>query len=135
MVQDGRGMTGLGLLVAFLAAAVLTALFVGPLRVRRPGAREEEGLLATILFFFGIVLVASWAGGLWLSRVGAYAWGARWLGYVAIAVITAVLLAVASPRRGETIRPDPVGRDPHATGVWLWGIMAMLTIAVLVALA
>lgn len=86
------------LLFALIVALVLTVLFVGVLR--RPGRGEGW------LWFFAIVLLASWAGGVWARPVGPAVWGYFWVPFVFVGLSVAVLLAASAPRERPRTRRE-----------------------------
>lgn len=91
--------------LAFLIAVVLSfffVAFVGWRRSYRPGDKE---LATGLLFFFTVLFLATWAGGLWLAPFGPTIWGVSWVGFLIVGLVVALLLAaVAPPRGGE--RPE-----------------------------
>lgn len=119
-----------------LAAALLFALlFAGilllPLRRRGPGPMHG------LLYFFLILFLAIWAGGVWVTPVGPPAWGVPWMGFLAVGVILALLLAAMSPREPGVGRPpgeaDRVAPTVVATlGVFFYILLlGLLVIALL----
>ncbi|MBD3322774.1 MAG: hypothetical protein GF350_16860 [Chitinivibrionales bacterium] len=120
----------LDILTALLIAALLTAIFSFALRI----ARTKE-----ILFFFFILFLATWAGGLWLVPFGPYLWGIRIFPFLFFALVIALLLAGFShpwyrPRtRGEALRQSDIQRDERViiNGL-LWTLIVFLVVAIFV---
>ena len=91
----------LDVIIALIFALALAALLFYPLGRRGPGPMEG------ILFFFLILFLAIWAGGLWLVPVGPALWGAPWLSFLITGVILALILAAATPPRRPVSEPPP----------------------------
>ncbi len=60
-------------LFAILIALLLTAIFAGGLRRHRFGA--------ALIFFFVVLLFGTWAGGVWITPIGAPMFGVSWLSF------------------------------------------------------
>lgn len=117
------------LMTALAVALLLTAVFAVGLRSR--------GLWRTWLIFFGLVLLAAWAGGVWIPPIGPPMLGVYWMPFLFVGLIIALLWAVTS--RSPTA---PGERPPRAEmeeevdttfSVFVWILMAGLAIAVLLA--
>lgn len=130
-------------LVAFLFAAAITLALVGPFGFRRPRAKKGEGILLTMLLIFGILLVATWAGGMWITPIGPYAFGVPWLTYLLVALVAALIVAAALPNtpreRTGMSAIDPAVEPGRAAatavfGITIWALMLLL-IAALVSVA
>lgn len=63
-----------------LALAGILAAFTGDRRTRRTGAWP------LFLFLFFLLLMTTWAGGVWLTPFGPILWGACWPPFLAVAV-------------------------------------------------
>ena len=83
-----------------LALAGILAAFTGDRRTRRTGA------LPLFLFLFFLLLMTTWAGGVWMTPFGPVLWGAYWLPFLAVAVIVALLLAALMPPARPPARPE-----------------------------
>ena len=83
-------------LVALIIALVLSAVMVGAFRWQRPGAK---GYWSSMLYLFTLLFVASWAGGVWVSPVGASVWGVYWLPFLITGFVFALLLLAVMPYR------------------------------------
>lgn len=79
------------LIVAFIVAVVLTAIFAFGFRRRGPWE--------SILIFFIIVLMAAWAGGRWLTPMGSVVYGVYWFAFLVSGLMIALFLAAATPIR------------------------------------
>jgi len=96
-----------GFLMAFLLAIILTLLLAVGFRGQAWGAG--------LAFFFLILFLATWAGGLWLTPVGPLMMGVPWMSFLLVALIVGLILAATTPSRyrrgeepgrGETVAPD-----------------------------
>jgi hypothetical protein len=74
-------------LFSLIVSLILTSIFV--LILRRKGFRSNY------FFFFAIILLASWAGGIWLQPVGPRLWGAYLLSFLIVGLIFALLLGAS----------------------------------------
>jgi hypothetical protein len=75
-----------------------------------------------MLTFLLIILLASWAGGIWISPFGPILWGATWLPFLLSGLIVAlVFAAAASPEREESTIElvDPERRRQERRGTWV----------------
>jgi hypothetical protein len=90
-----------GLLLAFFLAILFTVIFATGLR--------GHGWGMGLLFFFLILFLATWAGGLWLTPIGPLWLGVPWFSYLLVALIIGLLLATLTPDR--RLGPSPSDRD------------------------
>jgi hypothetical protein len=90
----------LDLLFAAIVALLLTFVFAGA--CRRCGPWESA------LWFFVIVLLVTWVGGVWAEPVGPPLWGIYWVPFLGMGLLVALLLAAATPT------PRPPERLPEA---------------------
>jgi hypothetical protein len=86
------------LLVALAVAMLISAVFAAVFRPSGP-----------FWLPFVVILLAAWAAGVWVRPVGPPAWGAFWLGPLAVGGIVALILASALP---STRRPPSPTRPP-----------------------
>ncbi len=95
----------LDLLVAFIIAIILAVIF---------GGLGRYGPWRGIVWFFLIVLLAAWVGGVWAQPIGPPVYGVYWLPFLWIGLLIALLLAAASPRRPAPppLPPPPAGQPP-----------------------
>ena len=119
------------LLFALFVALLLSAAFVGGLRTKGPWT-------SLVLFFF-VIFLASWAGGVWLHPFGPLLWGHQWLPFLLVGIIFAVLLAAAAPRETsestvELVDPQERRAERKVTltslGVFFWVLIGALIVAV-----
>jgi hypothetical protein len=82
--------------VALLVALLVSVLF--GLAMRRKMARKG------FFWFFLIVFLATWAGGIWIGPLGPSFRGIYWLPYVLVAIVVGFFLAAVAPRRAPTGR-------------------------------
>jgi hypothetical protein len=81
------------LLYALFFAVLLTALFFALFRTKGPWS--------SIVLFFLVIFLASWAGGAWLAPFGPLLWGIPFLPFLFVGLIFALLLAAAAPSEKE----------------------------------
>jgi len=81
----------LSLLIAILLSVLLVSVVV-------PADSDRRGPGPT-LFLFVVLLLATWAGGVWLPPLGPAAWGVHWLSFVVVGLFVALLLAATMPPR------------------------------------
>jgi len=86
---------------AILIAILLTAVFAAGFR------RQNWG--AALVFFFLILFLATWAGGMWVVPFGPIAWGVPWVTYLFVGIVIALLLTALIP---PVERPTYPGREP-----------------------
>ena len=84
------------LFVALLIALLVSALFGFALRRRIP----RKGFF----WFFLILFLATWAGGMWIGPFGPSFRGIFWLPFVLVAVLVGFFLAAIAPRRPPSSR-------------------------------
>ena len=82
--------------VALIVALLVSILFGYALRRRIP----RKGFF----WFFLILLLATWAGGMWIGPFGPSFRGIFWLPFVLVAVVVGAFLAAIAPRRAPTGR-------------------------------
>ncbi|HVS11531.1 MAG TPA: hypothetical protein VMS76_16805 [Planctomycetota bacterium] len=129
-------------LFALCIALILTLLFV-PTAGWRRGRYREGDAAAAILFFFLILFLASWTGGIWLAPFGPLAWGVPWLSFLLVALVVALILAAVPPYRGGRRRAVPATSPPAAEeageaiaaglGIFFWALLVTLAIAIFLA--
>ena len=92
----GGGVIVVEFFVALLIALLVSVLFGFALRRRIP----RKGFF----WFFLILLLATWAGGMWIGPFGPSFRGIFWLPFVLVAVVVGAFLAAIAPRRAPTGR-------------------------------
>lgn len=141
-------------LVALFVGLVISFLFSAMYFGWRPRAREEpapKAAIGTAAYFFVIVFLATWAGGLWLYPFGPELWHVHVLPFALVGVIVALVVAAKLPvepwrRESSTTgalmpiqaRASEV-REEGATaaalgglGVFFWLLVAVLAFAIFV---
>ncbi|MBC8433103.1 MAG: hypothetical protein H8D96_14435 [Desulfobacterales bacterium] len=78
-------------LFALIFAVLLTAIFAI--------ARRKIAMQTDLFLIFLIVLLSSWAGGIWVKTIDLFAWKINWIEFFGVCVIYALLLAVFFQRR------------------------------------
>ena len=120
------------LLVALLAAVALTTLFIAGFRRQVPWTRPW----ASYLFFFVIVLLASWAGGVWVTPVGLTLWDVHWLPFFFVGLIFALLITAAVhavPPRSGSHAERRVQREQYvelAFDIFSWTLVVALGVLI-----
>lgn len=94
------------LLFAVLSAGILTLLF--GMVFRRRGARAGG-----LWIFFLVVLLATWAGAVWMRPIGPAVGGVHWLPAIGLGTIVALLMAAASPALARGRRKRDGDTDPE----------------------
>ncbi len=89
------------LLIALAIAIILTMIFMPQWRKYQPSGTLAG--LAGFLWFFVLIFLASWLGGVWIPPVGPSIWGVYWFPFLMMGLLFALLLAAAAPPR----RPRP----------------------------
>jgi len=85
--------------IAAALAALLACLLVAPLHRRGPGPWAGFG------FFFLLLFMTIWAGGIWLSPAARGARTVPWLHFLLIALFASLIVAALTP-------PEPSSRLP-----------------------
>ncbi len=120
--------------VAFIAAAVVVALF--SLVLRRTGPWAGVG------WFFLVVFLGAWAAGVWTTPVGPMAVGIAWLPFAMGALVLALLIAALSrpePRSAPSSdldrRADEGVEATLAVGAFFWVVVTLLVTLIVVGTA
>ena len=90
-------------------------------------------------FFFLILFMAVWAGGVWVEPVGPAVGGVFWVPSLVIGLIIALILLAVLPsrpvqRRAEAVEAEEVEASPAvvAFGIFFWVLLlALLALALL----
>lgn len=124
-------------LFALIVAILLAGLLSAVAQPRAAGGDTAAVAVGSLfLFFFVILFLASWAGGLWLQPFGPAVWGVAWLPFVLVGIFVALLLAAAaSPGRypsatGPVERDAPAAAAALAFGVFFWLLVIGLLVAI-----
>ena len=95
------------LLIAFLITIVLVAIF--GIFVR------GEAIGAGLFWFFLLIFLATWAGGIWLAPIGPPLFGVSWLGFLLVGLIFALLImALLPPAAPRPRTPGEVREEVEA---------------------
>ena len=117
--------------IALAVAALLSLIFAIGFRTRGPWG--------SILVFFAVIFLSSWAGGLWLPSMGPPLWGVYWIPFLLAGVIIAlVLIATVAPERPKStvklVEPGEqataAGRARSVLGIFFWILIAALVVAI-----
>jgi hypothetical protein len=119
------------LLVAFLLAVILTFLLAVGFR----GQPWGGGLV----FFFLILFLATWAGGLWLTPVGPLMLGVPWISFLLVALVVGLILVTLTPdrrrRRDAPLAAEKAASEAEtavAVDIFFWLLIGGLLIAIMV---
>lgn len=120
-------------LFALLMALILCAVFVLGFGKKGPWDRFSV--------FFIIVLLAAWAGGVWLNPVGPPFLGVHWVSFLLVGLLIALLLAAAIPPKDsqstvEIVEPGEQLKEQKALartlGAFLWVFLLVLVLSIVV---
>ncbi|MFW6163994.1 MAG: hypothetical protein ACODAJ_14605, partial [Planctomycetota bacterium] len=113
-----------------------TVILAGVLGWRHP---RVEAPWAAALFVFLVLFLAAWAGGVWLMPFGPVLWGSRWLPFVLVGLVVAlILLAVGSTvhQPGSSAEAVAQARETAVMGtvfgIVFWALMLCLLAAIVV---
>jgi hypothetical protein len=110
------------ILLALAIALLLTGIFAYGFCELRGGDQ--------LLFFFIILFLATWAGGVWVVRFGPLAYGISWLSFVIVGFLVALLLANLMSARKAC---QSLQASLSLFGVFFWLLTIILTLAIIVA--
>ena len=78
-------------------------------------AFNTHGPWDSFMWFFAVIFLFSWGGGIWVTPFGPTGWGVAWLPFLVMGVFMALLLSAATPRssrrRGASNDLVPVARN------------------------
>ena len=120
------------LIIALALAILLGGIFL--IAFARPGPWES------IPFFFLVVFLVIWAGGIWMTPIGPTVWGVYWLPFLVIGLLFMILLAATSPpSRRTTARSENVeerreerARARLALETFFWALIVGLAVVIAV---
>ncbi len=124
-------------LFALVIAVILTAVFAAGFKRTGPW----QGIWA----FFFIILLASWAGGVWIRPFGPPLFGVFWFPFLITGILFAIILAAAVPESKEEKEMKSAGdlpKEPQeeqiaenraaaALGIFFWIILIFLVFSVI----
>ncbi|TAK08219.1 MAG: hypothetical protein EPO39_04860 [Candidatus Manganitrophaceae bacterium] len=91
-------------LVALVTGLILTVIFWP--RLRKSGLWANGAGWAEFLWFFLVVFLASWLGGIWAAPAGPPLWGIYWVPFLMAGFLFALLLAATAPMRLPHVRRE-----------------------------
>ncbi len=116
----------INMLTALIIALVLTIGF-SLMRRQRAGA--------ILLFFFGAVFLAAWAGGSWIEPAEAVPWGRYWIGFLlaglAVAVILTLVLPTGRAESPRARREEAETRSFVLANQIFWILVVVLSLAII----
>jgi hypothetical protein len=95
----------------FLSVCIALTLTLAFTKYKRLSRREPW---ASFVFLFTVLLLATWAGGLWLGRFGPTIWNVCWLPFGLTGLFLAFLLATTVrrwPSRHRARSKNPAGDE------------------------
>jgi hypothetical protein len=109
--------------IGFVITAIITIGF------------RRRALKSSILLFLIIIILASWAGGLWINPMGPSAVGVYWLPFVIVGLIFAFILVstlFTSPQREtDTVHVEQVESSAEsAISIFLWLLLVILALMI-----
>jgi hypothetical protein len=116
-------------LVALFLAFILTLLLAVGFRGQPWGGG--------VVFFFLILFLATWAGGLWLTPVGPLMLGVPWMSFLLVALIVGLILLSMTPdgrRREEPLASKKAAAPAKiaiALDFFFWLLIGGLLIAIM----
>jgi hypothetical protein len=72
-------------------------------------ALNTRGPWNSFLWFFVIIFMFSWGGGVWITPFGPTGWGVAWLPFLFVGIFISLLLSAATPRSARR-RIGPKGQ-------------------------
>ena len=124
----------LDLLFAVVVTILIVAILMGAFGW---GERVEQPPMAAGLFLFFVILLAVWAGGIWLTPMGPIFYGAYWVPFIFFGIFMLLLLIAAAPgpRRPRTPaeaaeQEQVAAASATAFGVFFWMLLIALLIAI-----
>lgn len=130
------------LLIAVIFAMILYGI-ASPRRTTtdRGTAESDDAAVGSIfLFFFLILFLTTWAGGMWLQPVGPVIGEVAWVPFVAVGVLVALVLAAAAtpyrttrPPRRTTSEESTATAAAAVFGIFFWFLILALLFAIGVA--
>jgi hypothetical protein len=122
-------MLGSLFLFALFIALLLTWGFTTLFGARGPGDR--------FLWFFLIVFLFAWAGGVWIAPVGPFWLGVSWVPVFVTGLLVALLLTAAGPRRPprtrQEVRAQAAAEEDVAVAIsmFFWILIILLAFSII----
>lgn len=118
----------LDLAFALIVAMAFAVVLVGVFRWRHPA---RSGPWAAFLFLFGVLFLAVWAGGVWLTPGSLIAFGLTGL------LVALLVVALAPARFPRSRRRDVLEASNEGTvfGLYFWFLLSALLLAVILGYA
>jgi hypothetical protein len=101
---------------------------------------QRTGPFAGVVWFFLMILFASWAGGVWVRPIGPALWGVYWVPFVMVGLLVALLLFASTPTQPFVKPPRPLDDQAEAEveaevlgatlGASFWVMLIFLVIAI-----
>ena len=67
-------------------------------------AFNTHGPWDSFIWFFALIFLFSWGGGIWIAPFGPMGWGVAWLPFLVMGLFMALLLSAATPRSSRRRR-------------------------------
>src|SRR5205085_11709591 len=115
-------------LFAFILALLLAWGFSKVFGTRAPGDK--------FIWFFLMIFLFAWAGGIWIAPIGPLWWGVSWIPVLATGFLIALLLtaiAPRSPRNRQEARVQVAAEETVvvALGTFFWILIALLVLSII----
>ncbi|MFP4354249.1 MAG: hypothetical protein ACLFUJ_03920 [Phycisphaerae bacterium] len=124
-------MIWLQIVLAFVVAVLLAGALTGGLGRRGPGP------LAGFAFFFVLLFLFTWAGGLWLVPTAGGGWG-QWVAFPVVGLfLLLILAALVPPARPADAEAPATGTEAAiegssiVVGLFFWALLLGLLAAVI----
>ncbi len=124
----------------FSISLIIALILTGVYTLVRRGAGPKTGLI----WLFLVILLATWAGGMWLRPFGPTLWGIHWPAFVLVGVVIVLFLIVAIPPnapRGRQETLDMLERIEEkkeiqevvyiTLSIFFWILLSLLLIAII----
>jgi len=113
---------------ALVLALLLAWIFQAAFGTRGPGDR--------FIWFFLIIFLFAWAGGVWIAPIGPMWWGVSWIPVLATGIFIALLLTAAAPgtpRNRREARTQAATEDTVAAalGIFFWILVVLLVLSII----
>jgi hypothetical protein len=111
------------LVITFLLVWIFSKLF----DTRGPGDK--------LVWFFLLVFLFVWAGGLWITPIGPLWWGVSWVPALAVGLFVVLLLTAIAPepsRHRKEARAQAVAEETveEVLGIFFWILITLLILSI-----
>ena len=114
------------LLFALVIALILAAVFGAGIRRHRWGA--------DLMFFFILLFLFTWAGGIWITPFGPYVWGVPFFSFFLVGLLFALLLAALIPGSARSTDPRENIQAEREAAIAVDALFWVLIVGLLIAI-